>query len=208
MTYTIWPARQDELPVVMDLLYDRVRWLQSRGSDQWSTYPRWEPEMVRSIARGETHLLRDADTFQPLGTITMSTEADSDFWTEEERAVPALYLAKLATRTGAAGRGIGRLMLDYSLYRAVAEGLHEVRMDVWKTATELHDYYRAQGWTYLRTVEKPGRFSGALFSKVVEPPALNLPPEGMDVRPPGGVLPRGVTVNPDIWPQGVLHFDG
>jgi GNAT superfamily N-acetyltransferase len=164
--------------------------------------------MVQSIAAKQTLLLRDANSFEPLGTITFSTEGDPDFWTEEERAVPSLYLAKLATRTDSAGQGLGRLMLDYALYYAVAQRLKEVRMDVWKTATNLHEYYRMQGWTYLRTVEKPGRFSGALFTRHVEPPKVNLPPRGLQVSPPAGTLGEYAYRELEVYGNSVLHFDG
>jgi GNAT superfamily N-acetyltransferase len=207
MTYTIWPARKDDLSLVMGLLHRRVEWLRDQGSDQWSTYQRWEPEMVESIAEGRTLVLRVADTYEPVGTLTFSHEADPDFWTLEEQEVPALYLSKLATNPDYAGCGLGRLMLDYALYLAIAERLAEVRMDVWRTAKKLHQYYESQGWSHDRTVDKPGRWSGALFTRRIEIPAVNAPPSGLEVRPPSGTIDQ-VYVDPGSYPDGVRHFDG
>ncbi|MFI6030709.1 GNAT family N-acetyltransferase [Amycolatopsis magusensis] len=208
MTLVAWPARESELAQVMDLLLARVHWLQERGSDQWSTYPRWEPEMKVSIAENRTWLIWDNFTFEAVGTITFDTDGDTDFWTEEELKVPALYLAKLATSTSYRGRGIGRLILDFSLYQARALALQECRMDVWKSAHGLQDYYRSQGWTYLRTVEKPGRNSGALFKHEVSHEGINVPPSGLEIRPRGGVLSEYNRLDPDCRNGGTLHFDG
>lgn len=184
MKYTIWAAHNNELSIVMDLLCERVNWLRDQGSDQWSTYERWEPEMVQSIRAGRTFILRDSDT-TPVGTITTSLTGDADFWTKDELATPALYLAKLATRTDRAGRGLGDLMIDFAMFTARTKRLHELRIDVWRTAENLHRYYSDRGWNYLRTVEKPERFSGTLFSKPVEIPLVNTPPSDLEVRPIG-----------------------
>jgi GNAT superfamily N-acetyltransferase len=207
MTYTVWPAAKDDLSLVMGLLHRRVQWLRDQGSDQWSTYERWEPEMVESIAENRTLVLRLADTYEPVGTLTISREADPDFWTIEEQDTPALYLSKLATNPDYAGRDLGRLMLDYALYRAIAERLTELRMDVWRTATKLHQYYESQGWSHVRTVEKPGRWSGTLFARRIQIPAVNTPPSGLEVRPPTGTIDQ-IYIDPSSYPDGVRHFDG
>lgn len=189
--YTIWTAREHELDTVMRLLHERVQWLRDRGSDQWSTYQRWRPEIENSVRRHETWLLRDADTYEAVGTITMSPHSDPEFWTEQEREVRALYLAKLATSPARRGEGLGALLLEFSHYCAVADQYRELRVDVWKTAHGLHNYYRQQGWAYLRTVDLPHRHSGALFTRQVVAPTVNLPPHGLTIRPAGnGNVPK------------------
>jgi hypothetical protein len=40
-----------------------------------------------------------------------------------------------------------------------------MRMNVWSTNGRLHDYYRALGFKHVRTVDIPGRMSGALFER-------------------------------------------
>lgn len=208
MSYLVWQARPADLGTVMQLLNARVTWLREQGSEQWSTYRRWRPEMAEAISRGETFLLYDADSLQAIGTITMTEEADTDFWSEEERKVPSLYLAKLATVPERAGEGLGRILLEYALYRAVAKQLDEVRMDVWRTSTRLHEYYVDQGWTLLRTVVRPGRFSGTLFSRKVVAPKVNMPPSGVEERPPGKAMPRFEQLDSLQDPTGRTFFDG
>lgn len=61
------------------------------------------------------------------------------------------------------GKGYGSAML-----RAVADQAQEradrwIRLNCWSTNYPLHDYYRSLGFKYVRTVDIPGRMSGALF---------------------------------------------
>jgi GNAT superfamily N-acetyltransferase len=166
--YRMREAGPGDLDRVVELIEQRTEWLRNRGSDQWSTNRhRLRPRMTAAIKRGETWVLVNL-RHEVLGTVTASTKADPDFWTHEEQQTPALYLSRLATDPRYAGQKLGRIMLRWSLYEAHRRGLAKVRFDAWKTSPGLHDYYRSQGWTYLRTVEAPGRYSGALFSREAE----------------------------------------
>lgn len=194
MNYTIWPARDGDLGTVMGLLHERVAWLRRRGSDQWSTHSRWLPEMEEALARRQTWLLRDARTCVPLGTVTLGTKGDPEFWTPAELREPAVYLAKLATTPAYAGLGLGKLLLDFSLHFAATWGFSTVRMDVWRTSTDLHAYYRGHGWSQLRTVDLPHRHSGTLFEKeVTSRDETGLPGE-LDISPPGRRMPSAPVI--------------
>ncbi len=173
MTFLIRQARSNEVDTVLDLLYERVRWLAERGSDQWSTTTSsWPSKVTAAVTAGHTWLLIGLDEV-PLGTVTLSTVGDPDFWTSEELSESALYVAKLATSASCAGTGLGSLMLRWTVDHAHRHGHKPVRLDVWKTARDLHAWYRSQGWQHLRTVERPERKSGALFSH--EPQRMLLP---------------------------------
>jgi GNAT superfamily N-acetyltransferase len=150
---------------VVAILRARTRWLAERGSDQWSTRQDvLEQRMADRIQRGETWVVATM-AGRVVGTISATTKADVDFWTAAERAVPALYLSRLATVTDGTARGLGSAMLDWAIAEAGRRQLEEVRLDAWRTATGLHRYYIDRGWTHLRTMTMPGRYSGALFSR-------------------------------------------
>jgi GNAT superfamily N-acetyltransferase len=187
-TRVIDVAKASDVPAVMDLLLSRATWLRSKGSDQWANFADKQDKLEHLVSTGRTWIMRDDATARPLGTITY-VDPDPDFWTPEDRQVPAKYLAKLATDPESAGQGLGRLLLDFAKYQAVADGeTREIRFDVWKTAADLQQYYLDQGWTYLRTVEKAGRFSGALFSYAVVPPQVNVLPNGLIIGQPSACL--------------------
>jgi GNAT superfamily N-acetyltransferase len=154
-------AETGEQDIVLGLLAQRIAWLHRRGSDQWSRWNHWPPKIIDSIAAGDVWLACDAG--RPVGTITIEFHGDPDFWTETENAEPAAYLSKLATDPAYAGRDLGALIIAWAIDRAYHHNARVVRLDAWKTNTKLHAYYRAHGWTYLRTVANSRRNSGALF---------------------------------------------
>lgn len=160
-------ATVDELDVIMQLLQQRIAWLRARGSDQWSTWPAWPAKLPAALKRRRVWLLTEDDL--PVGTVTADEHADPDFWTETERADPAVYLAKLAVLPDRAGRGYGTLLLDVAGELAYREGRQLLRLDAWKNNPGLHAYYSNHGWRHLRTVDLPHRRSGALFETDARP---------------------------------------
>ncbi len=165
--YELRVATRDDIDAVLDLLEARVGWLRARGSDQWSTWLTWPAKLPESIDRGEVLLLFDGT--EAIATITVSAEGDRDFWTPAELAEPALYISKLATRLDHAGKELGALLLDWSINHASRTGRQFVRLDVWRSATDLHDYYLKRGWRHVRTVYAEHRHSGALFERTSMP---------------------------------------
>lgn len=159
--YLMHPAAPEELPDVMTLIDERRRWLRERGIDQWNVGREFKTRMANAIDRHEVWLLRDDGA--PLATLTMTPKGDPDFWTSDELQEPALYLGKMATTVERGGQGLGALLLSWARDRAARCGFNVLRWDVWKTNTNLLRYYCSAGARHIRTVDVPGRWSGALF---------------------------------------------
>jgi GNAT superfamily N-acetyltransferase len=64
-----------------------------------------------------------------------------------------------------AGRGLGDELMSWVEQFAGALGYDHVRLDCYRSNTGLHAYYKAHGWTHVRTVDAPWRPSGALFQR-------------------------------------------
>lgn len=191
-TLTARQARADEFDVVMELLAESIRWLRSKGLDQWSTWHQWREKMAPSLACGDVWLLCDGGDL--VGTVTVELHGDPDFWTPAELAEPAAYVSKLAVRRDRAGAELGALLLEWAGDYAYRRGCRWMRLDAWKTNTQLHAYYRSRGWTYLRTSPNPRRRSGALFQSQARP----LSAEG---RHRIGEVPPMPTLQTSMWTQ-------
>ena len=166
---TIRRAVPGDTRTVLSILHSVQAWLHSRGIDQW---PDGSPSLgpVRiggQIDRGEFWIVSEGR--DPVAVIALSPVGDADFWTPAELAEPAMYVSKAAVLRRAAGRGLGELLLRWACDHAADMLVGRVRLDVWKTNTALQEYYRRQGWEYLRTAEADGRNSGALFWRAAEP---------------------------------------
>lgn len=162
---TIRPAVPADTATVWAVLHGVASWLHSRGCDQW---PHDSPSLTMErlgaqIKRGETYLVYEDD--DPIATVAVTGEGDREFWTERELARPSWYGSKAAVVRRCAGEGIGELLWRWVGDRAAQAGAELVRVDVWLTNSDLHDYYARTGWAHVRTVALPGRRSGVLFER-------------------------------------------
>ena len=150
-------AGNDDVQDVVDLLNEVAQGLYDRGIDQWA--PGWmsQNRVLPMIQRGETWVVHDGS--QLVATVSLAERSDPDFWTPAEQQISALYLAKLASRRP----GAGAWTAHWAIEHAGDLGYDVVRLDAWRSNEKLQAWYRAQGWTHLRTMCVPGRFSGALF---------------------------------------------
>lgn len=196
MSTTIRPAAADDLADVLALLNDTSRWLKSRGLDQWGNG--FEPDRIGPMVdRREVYIVHDGDT--PIATAAASRAGDTDFWTPTELADNAVYLSKVTIARNRAGEGLGTLLFRWLIDRAARDGIALVRLDAWRTNRDLHAYYKQTGWTYIRTVEREHRRSGALFQK----------PAGLDLDGWMAFLYTGTTLNADARyePGDLVAFD-
>ncbi len=88
-------------------------------------------------------------------------DPDPDFWTQQETNEPQTYLSRFLVREH--GRGHGEQLLRAVVMRSQESGEHWIRLDCWKSNTDLHRYYRRRGFEQLPTVDVAGRLSGAKF---------------------------------------------
>ncbi|MFF0147873.1 ribosomal protein S18 acetylase RimI-like enzyme [Amycolatopsis sulphurea] len=159
------PATEADLDALIAILNTTIPWLRERGLDQWYGIPWHAAELAPGVAAGIVYLATDDDG--PAATMTLDPEPDPEFWTVADDPHSALYLTHFAVDRGRGGQGIGTWMIDQALHRAAARGKRSVRLDAWKTNPGLQDYYRGQGFRHVRTMEVPGRGSGALFERPV-----------------------------------------
>jgi GNAT superfamily N-acetyltransferase len=159
---TVQVATQQDLGDVLMLLNHAARWLSTRGIDQWSRG--FGPDRIGPMVdRAEVYIIREGPA--AIATVAASRDGDTDFWTPAELAQPALYISKLAIARDQAGAGLGALTLRWIVDQAAQHGIRWVRLDAWRTNRHLHTYYRQADWTYVRTVERSWRRSGALFQR-------------------------------------------
>jgi GNAT superfamily N-acetyltransferase len=92
------------------------------------------------------------------------TEPD-DLWTDAERNEPQTYIGRLLVAGDGRGQGYGAAVVEAVADEARQHGDKWLRVNCWSTNTRLHAYYKALGFRHVRTVDVPGRMSGALFER-------------------------------------------
>lgn len=178
------PAVPEDLEAILQLRHDASRWLATRGITQWARP--WpdatglKRHILSAIQAGETWMAERGGTI--CGTVTLNGDVHPGLWTTSELRQPACYVHRLIVDRALAGRGLGAEILDWVADVASTQGAFWLRLDVWTDNTELHRYYRSQGFTHVRTVNSDYP-SGAIFQRrlvpvvhsVDESPALVIP---------------------------------
>jgi ribosomal protein S18 acetylase RimI-like enzyme len=165
-------ATSEDIDAVAKLHAEAASWLASKGSDQWqaTAVGRKTPDRVRRsiakhVAAQECWVALDGD--EVVGTITIDSYADPEFWTEDDEPHDALYVHRMIVKRERAGEGIGDALLGLANVLAAKAGRRWVRLDAWSTNEDLHAYYRRAGFQHVRTLRYAHRGSGALFQRAV-----------------------------------------
>jgi hypothetical protein len=92
---------------------------------------------------------------------------EPELWTPDELNEPAIYPHKLTVARAYAGKELGAEIMDWVGGRGYERDKLWVRLDAWDTNGALHDYYRAQGFEFVRVANRPP--SGTLFKRRTAP---------------------------------------
>lgn len=157
------PLDSSDRELVHQIRRDAERWLTTKGTDQYQRgidHQAVTRRIDRQLDTGEFHGWRvDGE----IVAIIALGEPDPDLWSPAEVAEPQTYIHRLLVADSHHGKGYGAAVLG-----AVAELARDrddqwIRLNCWTTNTRLHEYYVSQGFDHVRTVNIPGRMSGALF---------------------------------------------
>jgi GNAT superfamily N-acetyltransferase len=155
-----------DIPTIVRWRKETAAWLARNGSDQWSEAGLADDEFLtrvtNSISAGETWIAENDG--KVVGTAAIDQWADPGLWTPAELA-ESLIIHRMIVPRSHAGQGIGEFLLDHADRLAAAAGQRWLRLDAWTVNTQLHKYYRAQGFQHVRDVA--GKVSGALFERSV-----------------------------------------
>ena len=167
-------ATAEDMKIILGLIDEAAAWLQAKGLDQWKEpWPdraERDARVMRGLVNEKTWLVWDEAT--PAATVTMATRANPKVWTRPECTCDlserAVYVHRLITARGYAGRGLGGELINWAGTRARREyGAKWIRIDVWTSNLALHDYYMKEGFQRCGWCADPTYPSGALFQKLV-----------------------------------------
>lgn len=90
----------------------------------------------------------------------------SDQWSDAGLTRNA-FIHRMITGRSAAGRGVGKLMLDHAENLARRDGRKMFILDAWTSNPDLHAYYESQEFRQVRTVTDHYTSSATLFERPV-----------------------------------------
>jgi hypothetical protein len=167
----IRPAAVDDMKTITRLIGEAAAWLGARGTDQWARP--WPSEqardarVLRGIRSGSTWIAEDQG--EATATITYRRTGNHKLWNAREQRDPAVYVSRLIVSRKRAGDEIGAGLIDWAGQQALkAWEAQWIRIDVWTTNIELHNYYEKQKFEPVRICpfDDPDSYpSAALFQK-------------------------------------------
>lgn len=170
-------ASAQHFDTVLGLIEDARSWLWSKDTDQWEKPwpdPAARDERVLAGLKNEkTWIVWDGDIGDiAAATITTTTRRNNAVWAKPactaDLAERAVFVHRLITSRKYAGLGLGAELIDWAGLQGCREyGAKWIRIDVWRTNTGLHDYYKGKGFKPCGTCADPDYPSGALFEKPV-----------------------------------------
>ena len=165
-------ATTEDFDTVRGFIDEAAAWLRTKNTNQWAA-PWPDPaardaRVMRGLAGEKTWIVRDGDV--AAATVTLTPRLNPKVWSRPactcdlgERAV---YAHRLITARSYHGQGLGAQLIDWAGLRARGEyGARWIRIDVWTTNAELHDYYRKTGFEPCGECADPAYPSGKLFQK-------------------------------------------
>lgn len=156
---------------MVSLRREAEEWLTERGIEQWTA--KWtsvgDEKLERAVRQQRAWVI---EIENEVGATVTLGGPDEDLWRVEDG--PALYLYKLIVARRHAGYGLGALIVDWACDRAALYGYPWLRLDVWPSNPGIQNYYRRLGFAHVRTMNIPGRDTGALFQRRAERTATPL----------------------------------
>ncbi len=161
--FRIRVARTEDVETACQILTEATNWEESMGFP--APWPRPFPReaLLPSCARGELYLV-ESETSLPIGTITLQW-VDVPFW--GERPPDAGYVHRLAIRSAARGRGVGKRMVLWAAERTKEFGRSKLRLDCLTASARLHAYYHSLGFVRVGEVIQGG-LACTLFEKSLD----------------------------------------
>jgi hypothetical protein len=152
MLLTMRPAGPHDREPIAHMIHARSSWLRQRGLPGWDDAA--EGLAAQAADPGfPAWVLTDHD--KVIGCTSLFDESPAWFWTEAERAEPAIFMATTVTDPGYSGQKIGCHLAWWVLDHAARTGRAWVRRGT--TEPALVRYYRdTQGWHVVREKQRDG----------------------------------------------------
>lgn len=168
--YIFRPITKEEIPVMFDLIQQRVAWMDEVGIRQWNVtgyatvYPLEYYEHYRQL--GQVYVLEDSETGQILSAAVL--KEDDERWYHEawSQTEPAVYLHNFVAKLGCPG--VGSKFLELAEDHARNRGMAWFRLDSADDNAFLERYYTQRGYQAVGHCID-GLYTGILRQKALRP---------------------------------------
>jgi ribosomal protein S18 acetylase RimI-like enzyme len=149
-TVRVRQAKPEDESAIDELLKEAAKWLQNKGSNQWSGILKGEDRHNTSeaIKRGEVFVGMVDDQMAGMFVLwSRQSEWDEEFWGKDSSNV-YVYLHRLSVQRSFSGQGIAQQLLFEAKAYAKQNGFSAVRLDCIAENAYLNQLYQEAGFSY------------------------------------------------------------
>jgi len=158
---TIKQAIEADIPIIEDILFDAVNWLDRTGKQMWTKERMtWEFMSTRFAVTINDFCIAYINS-NPIGCMAL-TDYDPNTW-ENIKKGESLFIHRLAVKRIAAGQGVSKALIDYAKKQAVQRGINAVRLDCWQNREKLRAIYEREGFICAEETTLFGQYHTALY---------------------------------------------
>jgi ribosomal protein S18 acetylase RimI-like enzyme len=161
---TVRQAAPDQTAEVTQLLVLTAEWLQSKGSNQWSSLLRGDDyhDTAGAIRRGDVFVFHQGEVLAGMVILLQRpSQWDVKLWGEEGHET-AVYLHRLSINRQFGGTGLGAKMMRWAESGIRFPGKDRIRLDCIADNPLLNEFYRGLGYEWKGSA--PGGFN--LYEKL------------------------------------------
>lgn len=163
-------ADKDDVDAIAAMIRARSAWMRDRGQPAWEDAA---DDLAGQAADPDVPVWVLTGGGEAIGCTTLLDQSPAWFWTEAERAEPALFMVSTVTDPRFAGQQLGCQLAWWVLDHAARTGRVWVRRGTF--VPELVAYYRdVQGWQVVRQVERDGHTVVGLTRRAAHVPDLRV----------------------------------
>jgi len=160
---TVARATSDDAPALASILTEATGVKLNHGDDSWGSEPYSEQEAGRFIHLHPTYLAHKGTEL--VGTVTLQLDDESIWGAQKPDAV---YIHRLAVKSGYGGQGIGEQMLGWANEQAALSSRRFLRLDCDAANSGLCAYYEKQGFVKVGEKRVSGKaHTSALYRRPV-----------------------------------------
>jgi len=137
-------ATPSDAKVVVDILREAARWLETTGAPMWKGRELEPADIASEVGAGLFYLAECSG--DPAGTVKFQLD-DPVFWPDAPRK-DAAYVHRLAVRRRYAGTGLSSAILGWAVERTRALGRRYLRLDCEASRPRLRAFYESFGFGY------------------------------------------------------------
>lgn len=161
--YIFRKITKEEIPVMLHLIIERMKWMDEKGLKQWNVtkYDEVYPQSYfeERMNEGQVFVLVDKTTEEVVCAAVLK-EHDERWETDE----PSLYLRNFASKIGESG--VGLVFMKFAEQYAKHIGKQYFRLDSPEGNETLAKYYEKQGYSTVGKCED-GLYKGILRQKLL-----------------------------------------